>query len=35
MRNSVTALLKKQITVEDIADLLGIDIQIVRQIASE
>ena len=35
MRNSVTALLKKQMTTEDVADLLGIDIMKVRQIESE
>jgi hypothetical protein len=35
MRNSVTALLKKQMTADDISDLLGIDILIVKQIAAE
>ncbi len=35
MRSTVIALLKKMMTADDIAGLLGIDIQVVKQIASE
>ena len=34
MRNTVTSLLKKQMTADDIASLLGVDVMIVEQIAS-
>ncbi|MBQ9204926.1 MAG: hypothetical protein IJ155_11895, partial [Prevotella sp.] len=35
MRNTVIALLQKQMAAEDIADMLGVDVETVRQIAAE
>ena len=35
MRNTVIALLQKQLAAEDIADMLGVDVETVRQIAAE
>ncbi|MBQ7511860.1 MAG: hypothetical protein IJU11_03855, partial [Prevotella sp.] len=35
MRNTIIALLQKQLAAEDIADMLGVDVVTVRQIAAE